>query len=103
MARRRLQKGSLKDDGDRWVIRYYRYFLDPITGKEKRKYKWGVLSKRRYPTKRLARQELNQLLAEINGVAPSEDPIWRWLRTAGVELCESCRERVQAASQNQSK
>ena len=64
MSRRRYQRGSLKDDGDRWEIRYR---VDVIVdGVVKRPYKWDVLSKKQYPTKRMAQRELERILAEVN-------------------------------------
>jgi integrase len=64
MSRRRYQRGSLKDDGDRWEIRYrIDVIVDAVV---KRPYKWDVLSKKEYPTKRMAQRELERILAEVN-------------------------------------
>ena len=64
--RRRFQSGSLKDDGDRWVIRWREDQLDPLTGQTKRVRKGELLSKKRFQTKRLAQRELGRRVAEVN-------------------------------------
>jgi hypothetical protein len=66
VVRRRYQKGTLTDDGDRWIIRWRVDLPDPLTGNIKRVRKWDVLSKNSFPTKPLARQELKRQFAEAN-------------------------------------
>lgn len=63
--RRRYQRGSLKDDGDRWALRWRADELQP-DGTVKRVRKWDVLSKKKYPTKRLAQRELDRILSTVN-------------------------------------
>lgn len=79
MMRRRYQRGSIRDDKDRWQIRW-REDVRLSMGTEPRKddtvladgtiirrvYKWDVLSKKRFPTKRLAQRELDCILATVN-------------------------------------
>lgn len=64
LMRRRYQAGSIKDDGDRWVIRWREDVLE--NGALKRKQRWDVMSKREFPTKRLAHRELAHRLEEVN-------------------------------------
>jgi hypothetical protein len=64
MARRRYQHGSLKDDGDRWVIRWREDLV--ADGKIKRIHRWDVLSKKAYPSKRLAQRKFDEILAKVN-------------------------------------
>lgn len=67
VARRRFQRGSLKWDKDRWVIRWREDVADP-SGNVTRVRKWDVLSKKDFPTKRLAERELERRLSSINSL-----------------------------------
>lgn len=66
LSRRRYQKGELKDEGDRWTLRWREDQLDPSTGQVRRVRKWDVLSKKDFPTKRLAQRALDDKLREVN-------------------------------------
>lgn len=66
LSRRRYQRGSIKDDKDRWVCRYRIDVRDPQTGDVKRVHKQEYLGKKSWPTKRLAQRELERILSEIN-------------------------------------
>lgn len=68
MARRRYQTGSLRDDGDRWELRWREDRLDPQTGQVKRVQRWDVLSKKSFPTKRLAQRELDRIVDVVNAI-----------------------------------
>lgn len=65
LSRRRYQKGSIRDDRDRWIVRWREDCLQP-DGSVKRVRKWDVLSKKGFPTKRLAQRELDRILASVN-------------------------------------
>jgi hypothetical protein len=91
--RRRYQEGSLKDDGDRWAVRW-RVDVPQPDGTMKRVRKWDVLSKKVFPTEELAQKQLEKIVSAANGkglVLPPE------LRAVEVLLCDSCRERLIAA------
>jgi hypothetical protein len=91
------QTGSLKDEGDRWAIRWRIDVLDPLTGDAKRVRKWDVFSKKAFPTKRLAQRELDAIVSRANGKTLAVPP--PGLQSVDVLLCDSCRERLVAALQ----
>lgn len=66
LTRRRFQRGSIKDGGDRWEVRWREDVIEPSTGEVRRKYKWDLLSKKSFPTKRLAQRELEKKLELVN-------------------------------------
>lgn len=95
MARPKFQKGSLRDDGDRWVIRWREYFHDSETGKEKSTHRKAMLSKQLYPTRAMAQRALEEILREINkGKPPALPPD---VSTIEVILCDACRVRLMTA------
>lgn len=68
MARRRFQRGSLWQDGDRWKARWREDVRLP-NGRDKRVYREQILvSVKDCPTKRLARRVLEDRLKEINSL-----------------------------------
>jgi hypothetical protein len=95
-TRRRYQAGTLKDEGDRWMLRWREDEFDP-SGKVKRVRKWEVLSKRSFPTQTLAQRELDKNVSRANGKTLSLLP--HDLRAVEVLLCDSCRARFITALQ----
>jgi integrase len=68
MSRRRYQRGSLRQEEDRWIARWREDVLLP-DGEVKRVHKKQVLGTTAdLPTKRLAMRELERRLVPINGV-----------------------------------
>lgn len=101
--RRRFQKGSVKDDRDRWALCWYEDKIDPQsgeividgkTGRSKRTRKFDVLSKESFPTKELAHRELIRMLEsqKSNYSAPLAD-----IHTNDVTSYDFCLERLVAA------
>lgn len=98
-ARRRFQHGSLKDEGDRWALRWREDILDPATGKVKRVRKWEVLSKQSFRTKREAQRELDRILQSVNAVdykpvtsGTFEDFAGRWKSTVMIHHEQSTQD-----------
>lgn len=101
-GRPRYQRGSLIDDGDRWVARW-REDVSLPNGTVKRVRRKDVIAwKSECPTRPMAQRKLDELLREANG-KPQAAVLPANLRAVEVALCDSCRERLLAALQDKPK
>lgn len=97
MTRPRYQRGSLVDDGDRWIARWREDLILP-GGTVKRVHRKDVIAwKVECPTRRMAQQKLDELLREVNGKNSAAPVLPADLRAVEVLLCDACRERLIAA------
>jgi hypothetical protein len=100
-GRRRHQRGSLIDDGDRWIARWREDVRLPNGTVKRVRRKDVIASKKGFPTRRMAQRKLDELLRSVNEgsrvVLPSD------LRAVEVVLCDACRERLLAALQDKPK
>jgi uncharacterized protein YfaQ (DUF2300 family) len=96
-GRRRHQRGSLVDDGDRWIARWREDVRLPDGTVKRVRRKDVIASKKEFPTRQMAQRKLDELLRSVNEgsrvILPSN------LRAVEVALCDACRERLVAALQ----
>lgn len=97
-GRPRYQRGSLMDDGDRWIARWREDVRLPNETVERVRRKDVIASKRECPILPMAQRRLDELLREVNG-KPSSSVLPSDLRAIEVVLCDACRERLLAALQ----
>ncbi len=96
-GRRRHQRGSLIDDGDRWIARWREDVRLPDGTVKRVRRKDAIASKKEYPTRRMAQRKLDELLRSVNEGSRMVLPLD--LRAVEVVLCYACRERLLAALQ----
>ena len=101
-VRRRYQRGSLVDDGDRWIARWREDVSLPNGARKRVRKKDVIASKRECPTRQMAQRKLDELLREVNGRVPAA-VLPPNMGTIEVVLCDACRERLLAALQAESK
>lgn len=66
MARRRYQRGAMRLEGDKWVLRWREDYLDDTGAVKRREVRAVVGTKQDLPTKPLARRVADKMIAHVN-------------------------------------
>lgn len=66
MARRRYQRGALRPEGSKWVLRWREDYIDASGAVKRREVRAVVGSRKDFPTKALARRQADRMIAHVN-------------------------------------
>lgn len=66
MARRRYQRGALRPEGSKWVLRWREDYVDASGAVKRREVRAIVGSRKEFPTKALARRQADRMIAHVN-------------------------------------